>query len=122
MSSCVAPALDLSRDDEQFLSASDLRKRFSGASSMWLERLIENDPTFPAAWYVRGRRFWRAVEIQQWMQTLSRTKSETRSRVESQGPRRAAPQGRNRCILTSEGEGERRGVVRRRGDELPARR
>ena len=51
MNSCIPPALDLSRDDEQFLSASDLRKRFSDASPMWLERLIENDPTFPAAFF-----------------------------------------------------------------------
>lgn len=81
MNPCVPPSLDLdlTRDDEQFLSATALRKRFSDASRMWLERLIENDPTFPAAWYVRGRRFWRAVEIQQWMETLSRTKSETHS-------------------------------------------
>jgi predicted DNA-binding transcriptional regulator AlpA len=40
------PALD-SRRTKKFLTAPQLRERWGGCSSMFIERLLKSDPTFP---------------------------------------------------------------------------
>jgi predicted DNA-binding transcriptional regulator AlpA len=52
--------------DDTLLRAGDVRKRYGGASDMWIYRRLADDPSFPRPIYISRRRFWRVNELVQW--------------------------------------------------------
>jgi predicted DNA-binding transcriptional regulator AlpA len=40
---------------------------FGNVSKMWIERRLEDDPTFPKPVYIKGKRYWMVVELEDWL-------------------------------------------------------
>jgi len=51
------------------LDAMGVRVRYGGRSHMWIERLLEGDPTFPRPFMTRNKRYWRIAELMAWEET-----------------------------------------------------
>jgi predicted DNA-binding transcriptional regulator AlpA len=45
-------------DNDVFLSAAEVRKRYGGRSDMWLWRQLRYDPDFPRPIIINTRRYW----------------------------------------------------------------
>jgi hypothetical protein len=46
---------------------------FGGVSSMWIERKLESDLSFPRPRYISGKRYWEADELDAWVEAQPRT-------------------------------------------------
>lgn len=52
-----------------YLTAPQVRARFGGRSDTWLFRLLKAGLDFPKPMKLRGRRYWKLVELQKWEQS-----------------------------------------------------
>ena len=53
-------------NDDVLMRTAEVKKRYGGVSSMWIERRIANDPSFPKPLYIARRRFWRLGDLVAW--------------------------------------------------------
>jgi hypothetical protein len=53
-------------DDDVYLTSAQVKKRYGGASSMWLWRRLKNDPRFPRPLIVAKRRLWKLSALVTW--------------------------------------------------------
>jgi hypothetical protein len=60
--------------EKRYLTAPQLRKRYGDVSHMWLERRLQNDPTFPRPHFFGRFRFFAVDEIEAWERTCARAK------------------------------------------------
>jgi predicted DNA-binding transcriptional regulator AlpA len=53
---------------QKYATAAQLRERYGGRSHMWIERRLQNDPTFPRPVKLGGSliRMWDLDEIESW--------------------------------------------------------
>lgn len=51
-------------DNEQiFLTAAQVRKRYGGRSDMWLWRMARDEIGWPRPLLIRGNRYWRLTDL-----------------------------------------------------------
>jgi predicted DNA-binding transcriptional regulator AlpA len=63
--------------NEVFLPARDVRKRYGGASDMWLWRRLHNPASqFPQPTYFGRFRFWRLSDLEAWERACAVTTTE----------------------------------------------
>jgi predicted DNA-binding transcriptional regulator AlpA len=60
----------MSESADELLRIAEVKKRYGGCSSMWVERRLANDPNFPRPIHIARRRFWRLGELVAWEQHL----------------------------------------------------
>lgn len=58
-------------DEQVYLTAMQVRRRYGGRSDMWLFRALQEDPTFPRPIKLRGQRYWRLAELVAWEQAAA---------------------------------------------------
>jgi hypothetical protein len=51
---------------DTYFPTAAVRRRYGGASHMWVERRLKDDPDFPKPTYFSGRRFWRLGDLIEW--------------------------------------------------------
>ena len=49
-----------------------VRNFFGGVSTMWLERRLADDPSFPKPRYIAGKRYWEVEELAAWVEAQPR--------------------------------------------------
>jgi predicted DNA-binding transcriptional regulator AlpA len=49
-----------------YLKTKQVRVRYGGASHMFIERRLKNDPAFPRPVYMGRIRFWKLSELERW--------------------------------------------------------
>jgi predicted DNA-binding transcriptional regulator AlpA len=49
-----------------YLKTRQVQARYGGASHMWVERRLGNDPTFPRPVFFGRMRFWKLSELERW--------------------------------------------------------
>jgi predicted DNA-binding transcriptional regulator AlpA len=51
---------------KRYLTAGQLRERYGGRSHMWIERRLQDDPTFPKPTKFGRLRFWDEAALEKW--------------------------------------------------------
>jgi hypothetical protein len=90
------------------------RTFFGGVSAMWLERRLDDDPSFPRPRYISGKRYWEVEELAAWVEAQPR---EAPDRVAGAGPRGKAAAQRGRETKAAECTAKRQEPV---ASPLPA--
>ena len=53
-------------DNDVYVTATGVRRRYGGRSDMWLWRQLQNDPTFPKPLYINNKRYWLLSALKRW--------------------------------------------------------
>jgi hypothetical protein len=61
----------MSPTEDQLLSTASVRRRYDDVSHMWVERRLNDDPSFPRPLYIAKRRFWRLGDLVEWERGLA---------------------------------------------------
>ena len=60
------------KDTPTLVPAAQVRQRYGGVSTMWLERRLKNPESgFPKPIYIGRRRYWRLEELVAWERSLA---------------------------------------------------
>jgi hypothetical protein len=62
-----------SKRGARLMPSAGVRVLFGGVSIMWVERRLDDDPTFPKPIYIAGKRFWEVEELEGWIAAQPRT-------------------------------------------------
>jgi hypothetical protein len=62
----AAREADRALADDTYLTATQVRRRYGGASTMWLHRRLHDGSGFPLPMRVGTRRLWRLGELVKW--------------------------------------------------------
>jgi hypothetical protein len=71
--------------DARLLNGPQVLIFFGGVSKMWIERRIKDDPGFPAARYICGKRYWVVAELEAWLMSQPREAPEWLVRAGAEG-------------------------------------